>query len=69
MKITFEEFLKDWHMKDYHGTDDDAPDAFEAWMSELEVGDIEPFANLYGKEMYIRGMQHVQDLISKPVLL
>lgn len=56
MKRTFEDFLKDWHMKDYDGTDDDAPDAFEHWVSELQIGDIEPLASLYGREMFIRGM-------------
>lgn len=29
---TFEEFLREKHAKDYHGTDDDMPDAFEKWL-------------------------------------
>jgi hypothetical protein len=33
----FLEFLKEWHMQDYHGTDDNAPDAFEAWLEDLQM--------------------------------
>ena len=29
--MTFEEFLREKHAKDYHGTDDDMVDAFEEW--------------------------------------
>lgn len=67
--MKFEDFLKEWHMKDYHGTDDDAPDAFEHWLSELEIGDLLLLADLYGKEMKLQGMQHVQDIINKPILV
>lgn len=30
-----EEKLKEAHAKDYHGTDDDMPDAFESWLEDL----------------------------------
>jgi hypothetical protein len=30
-----EEFLKEQHAKDYTGTDDAMPDAFENWLAEL----------------------------------
>lgn len=33
----FEDFLKDKHAEDYHGTDDDMPDAFDNWISNLDV--------------------------------
>lgn len=70
MKQTFEEFLKDWHMKrDYHGTDDDALDAFEHWLSQLEVGDILPLADLYGKEMMLEGMGRINEIISKTTII
>jgi hypothetical protein len=32
----FEDFLKEWHGQDYHGTDDDMSDAYEAWLESLE---------------------------------
>lgn len=28
------------HAKDYHGTDDDMPDAYEAWLMDLEDSEI-----------------------------
>lgn len=37
---TFEQYLRDIHAKSYIGTDDDMPDAFEAWVSELEASDV-----------------------------
>jgi len=40
----FEDYLKEVHAKNYHGTDDNMPDAFEAWVSELEVGDVIKYA-------------------------
>ena len=33
----FEDFLKDAHMKGYTGTDDDSVDAYEMWLTNLEV--------------------------------
>lgn len=30
-----EDKLKEEHAKDYHGTDDDMPDAFESWLEDL----------------------------------
>lgn len=61
MKRTFEEFLKEWHAKDYQGTDDGMPDAFEAWLEALEIGDIEQLANVYGKEMFLAGVNQMGD--------
>lgn len=41
---TFEDFLKNEHAKEYHGTDDDMPDAFDHWLEDaqgywIELGD------------------------------
>lgn len=33
----FENYLQEEHMKDYQGTDDDAPDAYEAWLSNMDL--------------------------------
>lgn len=38
-KNLFEEYLKDQFMETYMGTDDDAPDKFEHWLSQLETDD------------------------------
>jgi len=34
-----EDFLRAEHAKDYHGCDDDMPDAFEEWIDNLEPDD------------------------------
>ena len=44
-KIDFEDYLKDIHAKNYIGTDDDMPDAFNTWLTELQVDDIIKYAN------------------------
>lgn len=69
MEHTFEEFLKEWHMRDYHGTDDDAPDAYDAWSSELDIDTLEELGNIYGKEMFLRGMRHGGDIAINAIRL
>lgn len=44
---TFEDFLKECHAEDYHGTDDDMPDAFDAWMGDRDVQEICDYAERY----------------------
>lgn len=46
---TFEEYLKDRHAEDYHGTDDDMPDAFDTWLVNLPVDRIIEFAEYWGR--------------------
>jgi len=41
----FEDFLKDKHSEDYMGTDDDMPDSFEHWLSNLQVDELIEFAD------------------------
>lgn len=43
--MKFEEFLTDKHAEDYHGLDDEMPDAFEAWLVELDIDTIIDYAN------------------------
>lgn len=56
---TFEDFLGDWHAENYHGTDDDMPDAFDTWLGELDGEDYIKYAELYGQEQYIAGKQEI----------
>jgi hypothetical protein len=35
-----EEKLKEAHMKDYRGTDDDAPDAYDDWLIDLSLEEL-----------------------------
>jgi hypothetical protein len=41
---TFEKYLIDVHAAQYHGTDDDMPDNFVAWVVNLEVSDVMEYA-------------------------
>jgi hypothetical protein len=41
---TFEEFLKEKHAEDYHGTDDDMSDSFDAWIDALDPSDVMDYA-------------------------
>ena len=49
---TFESFLQEKHMEDYHGTDDDAPDAYEHWISNLDTQEVMDFAEEWGATLY-----------------
>lgn len=41
----FEDFLKEKHAKQYYGLDDDMSDAFEYWLSNLDVDELITFAD------------------------
>lgn len=55
MKQTFEQYLQDIHAKNYHGTDDDMPEAFEAWVEDLGVDRLIVLADMYAELQYIQG--------------
>ena len=57
-----EDKLKAEHAKDYHGTDDDMPDAFENWLGYLSTEDIkkieeQPTVNAEAYELWLRGTE------------
>lgn len=42
-----EDKLKEAHAKDYHGTDDDMPDAYDAWLvDDLSLEELKAILNL-----------------------
>ena len=41
----FEDFLMNEHAKEYHGTDDNMPDAFDNWLTELSADDFIMYAD------------------------
>lgn len=49
--ITFEDYLMQVHAKDYHGTDDDMSDNFEAWLERLDVETVMQYAELFAAEL------------------
>lgn len=44
-RFTFEEFLQEQHAENYHGTDDAMPDAFDAWLTDLQADDFIKYAD------------------------
>lgn len=40
MTNLFENYLKEAHAKQYFGIDDDMPDAFENWLSNLDIEEL-----------------------------
>ena len=48
---TFEDFLQEKHAEGYHGTDDDMPDACEAWICELDVQEVMELAQEWGNTL------------------
>ena len=53
----FEDYLKDEHMEAYHGTDDDAPDAYEAWLSEMDMDILIKYADVYGAKCALQSVK------------
>jgi len=51
MKIDFEDYLREQHMLDYTGTDDDAPDHFDNWICDFDCDDWIAYGNLYAKRI------------------
>lgn len=49
--LTFEDFLKEEHASNYHGTDDKMSDAFDDWLGALDLDDIVQFAEAYGRKL------------------
>lgn len=49
---TFEQYLQEQHAKDYTGTDDDMPDAFNNWLDTLDQFEIIAYAEEWGKILY-----------------
>lgn len=46
---TFEDYLQFVHSKGYMGTDDDMPDKFDAWMSDLDIEELIEYAEDYAR--------------------
>lgn len=49
---TFEDYLKENHAKHYRGLDDEMPDAYEKWVTELDLSTVMELAEEFNKEQY-----------------
>ena len=70
MKETFEQYLQEIHAKDYHGLDDDMPDAYNAWVSELDAGEMREYAEEWGEELdeekeFVKALAIVLDFVER----
>lgn len=61
-KVTFIDTLKDAHAKSYHGTDDDMPDAFDAWLVELPVDTLIAIGELAVLKADKQGFTQARDI-------
>lgn len=44
---TFEDFLRDKHAENYHGTDDGMVEAFDLWITSMQVDELIKLADMY----------------------
>ena len=60
-KETFEEFLQEIHYQLFPTVlDDDLPDHFDAWLSDMDVVEkCMEWAELYGRQQYIAGQEDI----------
>lgn len=47
----FEEFLQEFFNSQYNGLDDDMPDAFDTWISELDTQEVMDYAQRWGNTL------------------
>lgn len=59
---TFEEYLRDDVWEPEGILDDDMPDAFDDWMSYLDVQTVVDLADDYGKKMYQEGQNPLEGI-------
>ena len=56
---TFEKWLEEYKWEPEGVLDDDMPDAFEAWICELEVAEVMDFAEEWGEKRFLDGKEFV----------
>ena len=58
---SFEEFLEEKHAEDYQGVDDDMPDDFNNWLSELESDYFIEYGDEYRKQILTKAIKKIKD--------
>lgn len=67
-KKDFEDYLKEIHAEDYHGTDDDMPDAFDSWLGDdLQVDDLIEYANDFAAKKMLETKEEMMEAF-KPMV-
>ena len=60
-KNEFEEYLKDVHAENYHGTDDDMPDNFEGWLENMDLDLLLAHGDKFGTMMKLKAVKEFSD--------
>ena len=47
----FEQYLQEIHADNYHGLDDEMPDAFNTWVSELDAEEMKEYEKEWSDEI------------------
>jgi len=61
--MTFEKYIQYTHAEDYAGTDDDMPEAYEEWLSDLDMDTLILYANDYGEIKKLEGFDMASNII------
>lgn len=61
----FDDFLASKHAEQYHGLDDEMPDDFSDWCSNLDIGDLIKYADEYANAV----SRQLADLLHRNVLM
>ena len=64
--MKFEEYLKEVHAKDYMGTDDDMPDAFDEWIIDQRPDDMIQYAQEWGNGIEKRLVENAKAISTNP---
>lgn len=68
-KDPFESFLQDQHAEDYHGGDDEMPDAFDNWLGDLQADEYLAYGNMFAfvisKEQLEKDYENSVDIMNK----
>ena len=64
MKTNFEDYLKEIHAEDYHGTDDAMPDSFDAWLKGLDTEEVMQYADEAMSEL-LASFDRISELAGK----
>lgn len=63
MKETFEDYLKYVHGSEYIGLDDDMPESFETFISNLDVECFLMHADMYATRVHNNALKMVEDAL------
>ena len=61
----FQDFLHEKHSENYHGTDDDMPEAFEGWLEDTSVDTIIFYADTYGVLKKLEGLDRSIEILKQ----